>query len=430
MNKIIVQKDQARLYGRPYPIPQGQSQFSEIEFSFSEEWANLRKIAQFEQKSGPYNVDISDNKCFCPSELVKGWVNIRVKGYPEDTTSAVIATANEIILPVSMGFKPGGTPSVPPTPDLYQKLIGEFSNKVQSDWAQNDPTAKDYVKNRTHYRSIDKATVTVKAGKEGILSDMVPFEPGDVVGITVNGEEMSMTAASDTISVAGQSQEFVYVGDSPSGIISGTVKYGWCVYSIIDIGLYTAITLKADCTIEYSAYVYTRLPMEYSPITLETDVRTESGAARNEYIKISNVIIDDSISYSDYPIAVTRTDDTGQTELVITGKHNSYSPVMNEVGINLICELLLNQNVFSWVMDPDKNLKEFFDENSDGLVQFSDVKIDGVLYKPFLQICSRGLYGTLAALTGSVYAVTVDFGSTVKAEWFDNKWKIVIKKIG
>lgn len=130
MNKIIVQKDQARLYGQPHPIPQGQAQFSEIEFSFSEEWANLRKIAQFEQKSGTYNVDISDNKCFCPSELVKGWVNIRVKGYPEDTTSSVIATANEIILPVSMGFKSGGTPSVPPTPDLYQRLLSKIQTQI------------------------------------------------------------------------------------------------------------------------------------------------------------------------------------------------------------------------------------------------------------------------------------------------------------
>lgn len=317
-----------------------------------------------------------------------------------------------------------------PTPDVYDQLMERMAQLESPDWAQNDPSAKDYVKNRTHYRSIDKATVTVKAGKEGILADMVPFEPGDVVGITVNGEEMSMTAASDTISVAGQSREFVYVGDSPSGVISGTVKYGWSVYTVIDMGFCAAMALKADCTIEYSAYVYTRLPMEYSPITLETDVRTESGAARNEYIKISNVIIDSSISYSDYPIAVTRTNDTGQAELVITGKRTSYRPVMKQVGINLICELLLNQNVFSWVMDPDKNLKKFFDENSNGLVEFSDVKIDGVLYRPFLQICSRGLYGTLAALTGSVYAVTVDFGSTVKAEWFDNKWKIVIKKIG
>lgn len=321
------------------------------------------------------------------------------------------------------------------TTKAKENLVGAINEAAQTssggaDWAQNDPTAKDYVKNRTHYRSIDKATVTVKAGEEGILADMVPFEPGDVVDITVNGEEMSMTAASDTISAAGQSREFVYVGDSPSGVISGTVKYGWCVYTAIDMGLCAAIALKADCTIEYSAYVYTRLPMEYSPITLETDVNTESGAIRQEYIKISNVIIDNSISYSDYPIAVTRTDDTGQTELVITGEHNSYRPVLKEVGINLICEPSLNQDVSYWIIDPDKNLKEFFNKKSSELVQFSLVEIDGIKYEPFLQMCSRGLYGTLAALNGSVYAVTVDFGSTVKAEWFDNKWKIVIKKIG
>lgn len=183
MNKIIVQKDQARLYGRPYPIPQGQSQFSEIEFSFSEEWANLRKIAQFEQKSGPYNVDISDNKCFCPSELVKGWVNIRVKGYPEDTTSAVIATANEIILPVSVGFKSGGTPPVPPTPDLYQKLIGEFSDKVQSNWAQNDPTAKDYVRNRTHYVSQESKALVPE-------QDVTPAEQDNVNFAILNNADL------------------------------------------------------------------------------------------------------------------------------------------------------------------------------------------------------------------------------------------------
>ena len=151
MNLIVVDGDQARLYGTPKTIPQGQSQFSQVQFSFSEEWTNLRKVAQFEQKGNIYNVEVSDDRCFCPSELVKGGVKVRVKGYPGDTTSAVIATANEIVLFVSVGFQSGGIPPVPPTPDLYQKLIGEFSDKVQPDWGQNDSTAKDYVKNRTHW---------------------------------------------------------------------------------------------------------------------------------------------------------------------------------------------------------------------------------------------------------------------------------------
>lgn len=134
MNTIVVKRDQAYLYGRPEPIPQGQSQFSQIKFEFSDEWDGLRKIVQFDQggKTPPYNVSMSNDLCFCPSELVFGWVNIRVKGYPEDTDSPVIATANEILLPVSRGFQSGGTPPVPPTPDLYQKLLEEFKKEGSS----------------------------------------------------------------------------------------------------------------------------------------------------------------------------------------------------------------------------------------------------------------------------------------------------------
>lgn len=177
MNRIIIDGDQARLYGTPKAIPQGQSQFSQVQFSFSEEWANLRKIVQFEQRGSIYNVEVSDDRCFCPSELVKGQVNVRVKGYPENTTSAVIATANEVIIPVSVGFQSGGTPTVPPTPDLYQKLINEFSKMVQSDWNQNDPTAKDYVKGRTHWVDDDGTVHTLNSQflpenlKSSILTD-------------------------------------------------------------------------------------------------------------------------------------------------------------------------------------------------------------------------------------------------------------------
>lgn len=138
MNLIVVDGDQARLYGTPKAIPQGQSQFSQVQFSFSEEWTNLRKIAQFVQKGNIYNVEVSDDRCFCPSELVKGGVNVRVKGYPGDTTSAVVATANEIVLFVSVGFQSGGIPPVPPTPDLYQKLIEEFESCGDSALTDDD----------------------------------------------------------------------------------------------------------------------------------------------------------------------------------------------------------------------------------------------------------------------------------------------------
>ena len=38
-----------------------------------------------------------------------------------------------------------------PTPDVYNQLMERMAQLETPDWAQNDPTAKDYVKNRTHW---------------------------------------------------------------------------------------------------------------------------------------------------------------------------------------------------------------------------------------------------------------------------------------
>ena len=170
MNRIIIDGDQARLYGLPKAIPTEQVGFSKIGFEFSSEWDGMTKIAQFMQGENKYNVAVENNECTCPNELVKGWVSVRVRGYSETT---VIATANEILLPVSTGFQSGGIPPIPPTPDLYQQLLKSIQDQIGdlddltteekdnlvaaineaaasggADWAQNDPTAKDYVKNR------------------------------------------------------------------------------------------------------------------------------------------------------------------------------------------------------------------------------------------------------------------------------------------
>ena len=76
------------------------------------------------------------------------------------------------------------------------------SGGVQPDWAQNDPTAADYVKNRTHY---DEQTViewdgdtTGLVGANGVLykvSDVIPAK-SDVLGGTItlsNGSAITIT---------------------------------------------------------------------------------------------------------------------------------------------------------------------------------------------------------------------------------------------
>lgn len=46
-----------------------------------------------------------------------------------------------------------------PTPDVYDQLMERMAQLENPDWAQNDPTAEDYVRNRTHYVSRESRAV-------------------------------------------------------------------------------------------------------------------------------------------------------------------------------------------------------------------------------------------------------------------------------
>ena len=129
MNTIVVENDTMRFYSTPVPIPVGGSQWSKIFFMFSDEWEDLRKIAQFRQGELKRNVDIdANNFCYVPNEMLPNMCGeLSIVGYPQDTASAVIATANSLRLNFVQGFESGGDPAVPPTPDLYQKLLKEFA---------------------------------------------------------------------------------------------------------------------------------------------------------------------------------------------------------------------------------------------------------------------------------------------------------------
>ncbi len=46
-----------------------------------------------------------------------------------------------------------------PTESVYDQLMERMAQLETSDWAQNDPTAKDYVKNRTHWAYSEEVTI-------------------------------------------------------------------------------------------------------------------------------------------------------------------------------------------------------------------------------------------------------------------------------
>ena len=180
MNKIIVENDTMRFYSTPVPIPVGGSQWSKIFFMFSDEWEDLRKIAQFRQGELKINVDIdSNNFCYVPNEMLPDMCGeLSIVGYPQDTASAVIATANSLMLNFVQGFESGGEPAVPPTPDLYQKLIKEFAES-----GGGNPDAVLYSKQELTYEQQKQARTNI--GALDVNVGTTPVDIGVGLGSTV-----------------------------------------------------------------------------------------------------------------------------------------------------------------------------------------------------------------------------------------------------
>lgn len=102
----------------------------EIRFVFSEEWAGMKKTAQFTQKPSEeekpvtYNVLLDEfETAAIPNEIKKGVVKISVFG----VLDLQRLTTAPLAMPVEeSGFIGDGETPIPPTPDLYQQLIGEI----------------------------------------------------------------------------------------------------------------------------------------------------------------------------------------------------------------------------------------------------------------------------------------------------------------
>lgn len=70
-----------------------------------------------------------------------------------------IRTSRVAILRALPSIRSAAGAPADPTPDVYDQLMARMAQLETSDWAQNDPTAKDYVRNRTHYVSQENGVI-------------------------------------------------------------------------------------------------------------------------------------------------------------------------------------------------------------------------------------------------------------------------------
>ena len=104
---------------------------------------------------------------------------------------------------------------------------GGSGSGVQSDWNQNDSTAADYVKNRTHYEeSIYTDYVLNSAGTE-ITGFSMP-EVGGTITVKINGVESTETVKNGT---SGPLGKYTYIGTIDFDSLQRG-ETGWCVAAI------------------------------------------------------------------------------------------------------------------------------------------------------------------------------------------------------
>lgn len=99
----------------------------------------------------------------------------------------------------------------------------DLPEQVQADWNQNDGTAADYVKNRTHYEESTHVDYVLNMSFTEIVGLSMP-EVGETMTVKINGVESAETVKEN--STAGMSYKYIGNIDIDSLLNGGT---GWCV---------------------------------------------------------------------------------------------------------------------------------------------------------------------------------------------------------
>lgn len=105
------------------------------------------------------------------------------------------------------------------------KTLSVTGGGSQADWNQNDSTAADYVKNRTHYEESIYVDYVLNMSPTDIVGFSMP-EVGKTITVKINGVESVETVKEAENSMMGISYKYIGNIDFNSLLTGGT---GWCV---------------------------------------------------------------------------------------------------------------------------------------------------------------------------------------------------------
>ena len=151
------------------------------------------------------------------------------------------------------------------TVDPVNRTVSAGGSGVQADWNQNDSTAADYVKNRTHYEESTYVDYVLNMSNTAIVGFSMP-EVGETTTVKINGVESVETVKEAQSSILGASYKYIGNTDFDSMHTGGT---GWLVAEIQGQAIGFA---KPDMTITVESIVVHKLNDKF--INFDGFVRT------------------------------------------------------------------------------------------------------------------------------------------------------------
>ena len=135
---------------------------------------------------------------------------------------------------------------------------------VQPDWNQNDETAADYVKNRTHYEESGYIDYVLNMDGTEIVGLSIP-EVGETMTVKINGVESVETVQAARSGAFGN---YTYIGNVDYDALRRG-RNGWLVAAIS--GGFTVGFAKPDTTISIETIVIHKIDPKYLPPSFKPD---------------------------------------------------------------------------------------------------------------------------------------------------------------
>ena len=141
----------------------------------------------------------------------------------------------------------------------------DMKEQVQPDWNQNDSTAEDYVKNRTHYEESTYVDYVLNTSST-LITGFSMAEVGETIAVKINGVESDETVKEAESSIFGSSYKYIGNIDFDSLNTGGT---GWIVAEVLG---HTMGLAKPDKTITVETHVVHKINDKF--INFDGFVRT------------------------------------------------------------------------------------------------------------------------------------------------------------